>query len=81
MHLELGWLFKIGFAVVKNFLSKRTVENIKLLNTHADLKQYFDEDQLMKEHSGTSEWVYDGAKEYGFWRIFHCIQGSSFMFL
>ena len=42
--VELGWLFKIGFAVVKNFLSKRTVEKIKLLNTHEDLKQFFDED-------------------------------------
>jgi hypothetical protein len=63
--VELGWLFKIGFAVVKNFMSKRTTGKIKLLNTHAELKQYFDEDQLMKEHGGTSEWVYDGSKEYG----------------
>ena len=64
--VELGWLFKIGFAVVKNFLSRRTVDKIKLLNTHADLKQYFDDDQLMKEHGGTAEWEYDGAKDYAF---------------
>ena len=64
--VELGWLFKIGFAVVKNFIAKRTTEKIKLLNTHADLKLYFDDDQLMKEHGGTSDFEYDGAKEYGF---------------
>jgi hypothetical protein len=31
-----------------------------------DLKQYFDADQLIKEQGGSSDYVYDPVKEFGF---------------
>lgn len=30
-----------------------------------ELKEYFDEDCLLPEHGGTSDWVYDPYEEYG----------------
>ncbi len=36
-----------------------------MLNKRDDIQEFFEPDQLMKELGGTSEYEYDGVREYG----------------
>ena len=50
------------YTVVSPFLSKRTTDKIKMLDTKEDLKKFFDEDCLLEEHGGKSDFKYDPYK-------------------
>ena len=63
--IEPNWVFKIAYTAVKIFLSKATIEKIKLLGGLKDLKQWFDDDQLIVAHGGTAEITFDAKTEFG----------------
>ena len=62
--LGANWLYKLAYAVIKPFLAKKTKDKvtlitlklmqIKILDTVVELREYFNEDQLLPEHGGTS---------------------------
>jgi hypothetical protein len=57
-------LFKIAYAVIKQFLSQKTVDKIRMLNTSAELINYFEKEELIPDHGGTSQWTYDPKTEF-----------------
>ena len=56
--LHVNWVYKMVFGIVKPFLSERTKSKLKILSDVSELKNYFTEDNLLKEHKGTSNFVY-----------------------
>lgn len=38
---------------------------IKIIGNLEEMKQYFDDDCLLPEYGGTSDWVFDPVKEFG----------------
>jgi hypothetical protein len=56
--LHPNWFFKTVYAVVKPFLTQRTKDKIVLINNQKDLMKHFEPDCLLKEHGGTSSFVY-----------------------
>lgn len=56
--IHVDWVFKSVFALVSPFLASKTKEKLVILNSVSDLKKYFNEDQLLIEHGGTSNYTY-----------------------
>jgi len=56
--IHVDWVFKSVFTLVSPFLASKTKEKIVILNSVTDLKKYFNEDQLLIEHGGTSKYEY-----------------------
>ena len=48
---------------MKPFLSKKTTSKVNIIKKIPDLKKFFDEDCLLAEHGGTSEYVHPYPKE------------------
>jgi len=63
--LHTNWLYKLAYGIIKPFLAKKTKEKIKIINDIPELLQYFDEDCLLPEHGGTSDYQYDPYSEFG----------------
>ena len=62
--LHANWLYKTMYALIKPFLSPKTKEKIKIVARNEDLLEYFDQDQLLPEHGGSSKYVYNPIDEY-----------------
>lgn len=62
--IEPNWIFKLAFAAIKLFLSQSTIDKIKLLNSLDEMKQWFDEEQLITEHGGSSTYRFDPVAEF-----------------
>lgn len=56
--LHVNWFFRLIYAIVKPFLSRKTTDKVKILKKVSDLKKYFEEDCLLPEHTGTSTYVH-----------------------
>jgi hypothetical protein len=46
------------YKLTKPFIPARTVEKVVVCRHLEDLKQYFEPDQILKEHGGLSEYVH-----------------------
>lgn len=57
--------FKTMFAIIKPFLTKRTKDKMIIIKNDADFFNYFEKEQLLPEHGGTSEFKYDPCALYG----------------
>ena len=63
--LHANWLYKLAYGIIKPFLAKKTKDKIKIIGEIPELLNYFDEDCLLPEHGGTSDFKYDPFTEYG----------------
>jgi hypothetical protein len=50
-----NWFYRMMFDIVKAFLSKKTIEKVKVLAGVEDLLQYFDKENLSIEYGGIPE--------------------------
>jgi hypothetical protein len=53
--LGANWFYRMMFDIVKAFLSKKTIEKVKVLGGNEDLLQYFDKENLSIEYGGIPE--------------------------
>lgn len=53
--LGANWFYRMMFDIVKAFLSKKTIEKVKVLAGVEDLLQYFDKENLSIEYGGIPE--------------------------
>lgn len=53
----INWIFQTLMKLARPFLSKETIEKMIYINKEADLKQFFTDDNLIKELGGTSDYV------------------------
>lgn len=56
--INVNWLFWGMYKIISPFLSARTTDKIKVLRNTSELLQYFDKEQLLPEHGGTSNYVH-----------------------
>ncbi len=56
--LHVNWLFKMIKGIIKPFLSEKTISKRMILNDVTELKKYFTDENLLKEHGGKSEYEY-----------------------
>eukprot|EP01017_Pseudomicrothorax_dubius_P036520 TRINITY_DN5236_c0_g1_i1.p1 TRINITY_DN5236_c0_g1~~TRINITY_DN5236_c0_g1_i1.p1 ORF type:complete len:202 (+),score=34.99 TRINITY_DN5236_c0_g1_i1:274-879(+) len=56
--LHANWFFKMMWAIVSPFINKRTRDKVKVIDEIERLKDTFDVDCLLREHGGTSDYVY-----------------------
>ncbi|TNV76486.1 hypothetical protein FGO68_gene8819 [Halteria grandinella] len=63
--LSANWVYRAAYTLMKPFLAQKTKEKILILSDFGQLKEYFDEDQLLPEYGGTSQFRYDPYTEYG----------------
>ena len=63
--LEPNWVFKILYAAMKMFLSKASLEKIKMLGKLDELKEWYDESQLNPEHGGIASFKFDPVEQFG----------------
>lgn len=47
-------------------MDDQVISQILILNKQEDLKTYFEDECLLKEHGGTSDYEYNPYEEYGF---------------
>ena len=59
----VNWLFQKFMALVKPFLNKETANKLVYCNSECELKQYFTEENLIKELGGTSTYEYTYTEE------------------
>jgi hypothetical protein len=62
--IEPNWVFKIAFTAVRLFLSQATLDKIKLLGGLDELKQWFDDDQMISDHGGSFPHRFDPIKDF-----------------
>lgn len=56
--LHVNWVYKVVYKLIKPFVATKTNEKICIMSKVDDLKEYFDEDQLLEEHGGKSTYKY-----------------------
>eukprot|EP00455_Lapot_gusevi_P011218 TRINITY_DN15166_c0_g1_i3.p1 TRINITY_DN15166_c0_g1~~TRINITY_DN15166_c0_g1_i3.p1 ORF type:complete len:226 (+),score=48.13 TRINITY_DN15166_c0_g1_i3:58-678(+) len=56
--LNVNWFFWTIYKVVSPLLSQRTRDKICILRSNEELKQHFDDDELLRAHGGTSDYVH-----------------------
>ena len=56
--LHPNWFLKTVSVFVKPFLAQKTKDKIVIINNQKDLMKHFEPDCLLKEHGGTSSFVY-----------------------
>jgi hypothetical protein len=57
--LHVNWIFRSIFAMVKPFVAENTKNKMKILGDVSELKNYFKEEDLLKEHGGSSQFVFE----------------------
>lgn len=60
--LHVNWVFRMVYKLIKPFMSERTTSKLHILSGIEDLKTFFNEEDLMIEHGGKSEYVYSVPK-------------------
>lgn len=55
----INWLFQTLMKMTRPFLSKETIEKMVYLNKEEELKQFFTDENLLKELGGTSEYKFN----------------------
>lgn len=53
-----NWFFRTMFKILSPFLTQRTKDKMKIINSYKDLEKHFDSDCVLKEMGGTSSFVY-----------------------
>jgi len=53
--LGANWFYRFMFGLVKTFISKKTIEKMRVLGDDKDLLELFDQDQLPAEYGGVSK--------------------------
>ena len=61
--LHINWFFRMIYAIVKPFLSRKTTDKVRIIKKMSDLLKHFDPDCLLPEHGGTSEYKHPYPKE------------------
>lgn len=66
--LHVNWIFRQINSLIKPFISARSAEKVNhsmwfisqmnIIKAIPDLKEYFTEENLLKEHQGTSDYTY-----------------------
>ncbi|TNV76704.1 hypothetical protein FGO68_gene10649 [Halteria grandinella] len=64
--VEINWLFRMFFAIMKVFLAQATIDKIMLLDYPEQLREFIDEDQITQDLKGKSPFKYDPISLYGF---------------
>ena len=53
--LHINWFFRLMYGIFKPFLSKKTRDKIKIMGRVSEMRNYFDDENLLACHGGTSE--------------------------
>ena len=56
--IQVDFIFNIVMKLGRAFMASKTKEKMHICNDISELKKYVDEDQLLIEHGGTSDYVY-----------------------
>lgn len=54
----INWMFQTLMKLARPFLSKETIEKMVYINKEEDLKEFFTDDNLLKELGGTSDYKF-----------------------
>ena len=56
--IHINWVFRMVYKLVKPLMSERTTSKLNLLSSPDELKNYFNTEDLLIEHGGTSDYKY-----------------------
>jgi hypothetical protein len=56
--LHIGWFYRMMYQVAKPFIAKKTRDKIRILGGPQNLREFFDDDQLLREYGGSDDYIH-----------------------
>lgn len=75
--VNANWFFKLMYGVIKPFLTQRTKDKMIIIGKQEDFFKYFEPENLLPEHGGTSDFIYDPHALYGLKNL-NAVEGGQF---